>query len=170
MIKKTIISCLLLCSGLAIAQSEDLQRGFHLYDRFGDLVEPQAPSTAPASPPTPDCTPDFFELYYVNEPGFDPITSAEQAIICQVFEDISALITPQGSPTVKIEVRNTAVAPALGTATSYYSGYYDGSTSYAPEIYDGMVWEYINTGVNPFDAAEGTGLMTENLITTEDLK
>lgn len=105
------------------------------------------------------CNGGYFELTFINDgtgTGFydNNLGQARKNVICQVFTDLSKLILPKGSPTVRIEVygidTNTAFAANAGAFTSYLPGQDEG-------FYDGAIWKAINTGIDPWLGTAAAG-------------
>lgn len=159
----------LMCFVFSYGQDSS-SNGFTYFDRFGQHEAPaivgSIGSSSAGASPAPDITCDvnYFHLEFVNDIlveadgtlTYPPALTVDQRnVVCQVFKDISELIVPVGTPQINIRVGNSAMGTALGTASAYYSGY-----NGVPEIYDGMVWKYINTGVNPYTGSEGTGTIS----------
>lgn len=158
-----------MCLGFSYGQDSS-SNSFSYFDRFGQQQVPLIPELAGSSStgasPAPEisCDVNYFHLEFVNDVlveddgtlVYPPALTVDQRdVVCQVFKDISELIIPVGNPQINIRVGNSATGTSLGTASAYYAGY-----NGAPEIYDGMVWKYINTGVNPYIGSEGTGTIS----------
>lgn len=127
---------------------------------------------------TTSCNAGYFDLYFENGSlgtGASSVQAANQAVICQVFSDISNFIssplTNVGNTTkVNIWVRdpanvyspNPVPAGLLGSATQYYTMPNSSSTS---GIVDGEIYKTIISGVDSYSNI-GSPLVSSNGGTT----
>lgn len=105
------------------------------------------------------CGAGYFDLYFEEGSGCEtnmPAHVARRNVLCQVFTDISAFITPV-NPSVKVNIwirniGNIVTYPinsgVLGGATSFYV--VPTVTPNVGGIIDGQVWKTINSGVDAY--------------------
>lgn len=140
----------------------------HVFDRFGNecplnnlsltAARPGSNSSYSASAiPTNTCSAGYFDLYFAAGSYFD-LTPAAAAVICQVFTDISSLISSPlsvGSNTVnRINIycaNNGASAPAgaLAAASGFYLMPLNPINPNAG-IVDNQIQKALISGQNPF--------------------
>ena len=130
-----------------------------IFDRFGNTYTyggiTKSGNNSNPQPQDVSCTPGYFSLDFVGdgfETNLDPNQQNMRDVLCQVFNDLSALIQPSQCngtiPTVNIRVVTVppgAPSNALGAATPYYTIPPSNTNT---GIIDGDVWKAINSGVN----------------------
>lgn len=138
-----------------------------LFDRVADrmgnvyrLTDVQLPATASNNL---ICTNSgYFNLYFETGSGMEGTSAAEVArrdVLCQLFSDLSAFITP-ANPSVRVNiwvrdisqipgVPNPATSGILGLASSFYVMPY-GVSSSVNGIADNEIWKTINSGVDSY--------------------
>ncbi|MES2398089.1 MAG: PKD domain-containing protein [Bacteroidota bacterium] len=144
-----------LIDGDFIPQNQPNNEAFAtIFDRFGNsytLDDISVKNNPPPPPSLASCTAGYFNLDFVGSGWSGPNSTPMQDLLCQLFNDVSALIQPSQcngvSPIVNIKVLVPSNMPpnALGAATPYF-------TICCPSdntgIIDGDVWKAINSGVN----------------------
>ncbi|MGD1846501.1 MAG: hypothetical protein ACFB10_14030, partial [Salibacteraceae bacterium] len=163
----------------------ELEDNHFYFDRFGnqfgsldmryryatELNENQAEGQESVVPSNPFVTPDcqssggMFNLFFPDiqnstNSGFDnPANAAALAVICQVFNDLDALIVQATDPCTgglaqgaNIEVLSFSdeASNVLGTASPYYEYYGENSG-----IKHGEVWKAITGGANDANTLDG---------------
>lgn len=131
-------------------------------DRFGNLYTKEELSVDRSMMKCPDA--GYFALEFLS--GFTP---EEEATICQVFTDVSALITPQSQLldiAIPIRVRKDNLeSGAYGAATAFYRA---DLPSGGCGVEQNMVWEHINTSAD-FDHFLQTGDVAGEYIVNSNL-
>ena len=144
---------------LSYAQHQDSissERGFNVFDRFGNTYTKEMSKSEAMTPSELICQAGYYSLY--SDYTATGLSNAEEAVLCQVFTDLSNFIIPvnSGIPEIKIRVKDVTVSQnTLGSASSYYINYANN-----PEIVDPIPWAIINGGVDPFSNLIGYSLLS----------
>lgn len=109
------------------------------------------------------CSPGMFDLYFETGSGMentaDATQNARRAVVCKVFEDMSAFVNHPASTRIRIWVRNIASgntpAGVLGYATAFYNLPVSNSSALNTTlnfggIADSEVWKTIHTGLDSY--------------------
>jgi hypothetical protein len=134
-------------SGIFDKVSDRFGNHYNLSDINLRSPNPFASSYSISTVPTESCIAGYFTLFF--QPGSMFATTAASVVICQVFSDISGLISstiPAGSINIYCENNITGL---LGSATPVIL-YPNIPVSATPGIIDGLIHRALVTGTDPY--------------------